>query len=136
MKHFICYRICEQMPFENGSEAVHIDATSSNAAVMKSNGKATKKRTRDKIDLVIERNDGAGAQPIAKKIKRLPPDFDSFPSEILQKIFDAVDDTGLMYLAEMSHKFEAIAQIAYQQKCTNNYFIINGSSNVDDIELY
>lgn len=58
-----------------------------------------------------------------------------FPTEILWPIFVDINDAELLYIASISHRFEAIAQKIFQKRYENKYFVIE-SESARDRQLY
>lgn len=85
----------------------------------KSIEETAKKRARSETFLQIE----DAEQPKQKKRKLATTSLESFPVEILEKIFIRIDDMGLLNLAKTSVRFEAIAQTVFAKRYANQYFI-------------
>lgn len=60
----------------------------------------------------------------------------SFCTEILSKIFEKMDDNGLLQLSNTCRRFEAIALAVIQKRYADNYFNINSTLHDGDAELY
>lgn len=64
-----------------------------------------------------------------------PNNLEHFPIEILMRIFNDIDDIGLLNLAIISCRFEQIAKITFTERYANKYFTIDDETD-KQIEIY